>query len=201
MYFGSECDNPALLSEKEMDALLAAAEDFAQKVSVLDRQSKDIGDHEEETRVTRLKKQKETLVTDTAASLLVRLGVGAEKVRRHLNDNFKRKVKIRPGIRKLVPAKRSLLSNHADPFPPPLTNVYTYSDSWLVNNSGTEYDASNDEWQMGDTANGTNEIAAVGVTEADYDSGSESVQTTHSRVQMAPPQPIHMMICGTRVLS
>lgn|GEM_PF-5836493 len=55
----------------------------------------------------------------------------------------------------------------------------TYSDSWFINNSGTEYDSETDEWMMPETPSTTpNQVAGVGVTEADYYSDSESVETT-----------------------
>lgn len=54
----------------------------------------------------------------------------------------------------------------------------TYSDAWIVNNSGTEYDPATDEWQMPESLVGQIEVAAIGVTEADYASESETVETT-----------------------
>lgn len=64
--------------------------------------------------------------------------------------------------------------------PPALGQVTTYSDSWFVDNSGsTPADEGSPETES--TVNsylGQNQVAAVGVTEADYNSGSMSVQTT-----------------------
>lgn len=58
---------------------------------------------------------------------------------------------------------------------PAFAQTATYSDSWFVDNSPETYDPSIDSYSV--TAS-PDEIAGVGVTEADYYTDSESVQTT-----------------------
>ncbi len=60
---------------------------------------------------------------------------------------------------------------------PAFGQTATYSDSWFVDNSPSTYDASIDAYSFTpDTA--ADAVAGVGVTESDYYSDSESVQTT-----------------------
>lgn len=165
MYLASACDTDAL-SDTDLDSLLAEAEVYNQKVSALDRRSRDI------INPRSLRKQKDQLVDATAAALPARLGMRvAEKVRAHLNDVFKRKVKI--GV---APPARPLVGHHASPDGGGA--VYTYADAWLV--AGTEYDSTINEWQVSDPPNHTVRVAGVGVTEAEYGAGSESVHTALS---------------------
>ena len=65
---------------------------------------------------------------------------------------------------------------------PSFGQVTTYSDSWFVDYSGsTPAEAYDGAPEIESTVNselGQNAVAATGVTEADYNSGSQSVQTT-----------------------
>lgn len=61
---------------------------------------------------------------------------------------------------------------------PAFGQTATYSDSWFVDNSPEVYDASIDAYSLTDTATPQDVVAGVGVTESDYYSDSESVQTT-----------------------
>jgi opacity protein-like surface antigen len=54
----------------------------------------------------------------------------------------------------------------------------TYSDTWVIDNSGVTYDPDNDADVIPQEQGQPNLVAGVGVTEADYDSQSEAVQTT-----------------------
>lgn len=60
---------------------------------------------------------------------------------------------------------------------PAFGQTATYSDSWFVDNAPAPYDASIDAYQLIDTQP-QDVVAGVGVTESDYYSDSESVQTT-----------------------
>lgn len=60
---------------------------------------------------------------------------------------------------------------------PAFGQTATYSDSWFVDSSPAVYDASIDAYSM-TTAIPQDVVAGVGVTESDYYSDSESVQTT-----------------------
>ncbi|MGI8656717.1 MAG: hypothetical protein ACR2LC_16045 [Pyrinomonadaceae bacterium] len=53
----------------------------------------------------------------------------------------------------------------------------TYSDSWVVDNSGGSYDPINDVYNLPENS-GQDEMAGVGVTDTDYDGTSETVTTT-----------------------
>lgn len=53
-----------------------------------------------------------------------------------------------------------------------------YSDSYLVDNSGFYYDAEEDAWVFSADEWAAPNVIGVGVTDADYDSYSESVETT-----------------------
>jgi len=65
---------------------------------------------------------------------------------------------------------------------PTFGQVTTYSDSWFVDNSGStpaeDYEGAPEIESTVSSELGQNHMAAVGVTEADYNSGSQSVQTT-----------------------
>jgi hypothetical protein len=90
--------------ESRVDSLLAAAEEFHRKVSVLDRQAQEVKGNnrfdrspEKLSKLKGLQKQKEVLVMEVVATLPGRLGADvAEKLRGHMNNVFKRKMKIRP---------------------------------------------------------------------------------------------------------
>ncbi len=90
-------------TDADVDALIAAAEEYNQRVSVLDRQAKELKERGKamsipnvKGQLTALQKQKEALVTQIVNSLPSRLSAhGLEKVHRHINNRVKQKVKIR----------------------------------------------------------------------------------------------------------
>lgn len=98
----------------DVDAVIAAADDFQQRIGALDSQAAEIKDRhffkdsagefhpngsiatsEEHAQLKRLQRQKESIVNDIAASLSQRLSVeGSAKVHEHVNERIKRKIKI-----------------------------------------------------------------------------------------------------------
>lgn len=91
----------------DVDALLAAAEDFRQRAGALDAQAAtlNIRSHTEHpalsqndvAQLKQLEKQREALAEDVIASLPHRLsGDGVAKLRQHVNERVKRKTKIFP---------------------------------------------------------------------------------------------------------
>jgi len=100
------------LNDTEIDALLAAAEEFQSRVSVLDRKAAEIKDRhwpnpsaEVMAQLTELQRRKEAIIDEIIDSLPNRLGAdGAAKLHNHVNDRVKRKIKISPG--RTSPPKR-----------------------------------------------------------------------------------------------
>ncbi len=92
------------LTGRPVDDLLVAAEDFRKQVSELDRQVADIKDRNWPNPspavmelLAELQKEKEAIVDTLVASLPNRLGHSAElKLRDHIENNFKRKIKLGP---------------------------------------------------------------------------------------------------------
>lgn len=90
--------------DTDIDSLVAAAEEFQKRVSLLDDQAARVtNNHLTGTAVTpnerlqlgELQNQKEAIVADIVASLQQRLSAdGLAKVRQHINDRMKRKIKI-----------------------------------------------------------------------------------------------------------
>jgi acetylornithine deacetylase/succinyl-diaminopimelate desuccinylase-like protein len=103
------------LEASDVEALIAAAEEFQQQVGALDDQAAEIKDRhfyedadgnyypngttpskEERVQLKQLQKQKEAVVIKLASSLRQRLSAdGMVKVRQHINDHFKRRVKMK----------------------------------------------------------------------------------------------------------
>lgn len=91
------------MSVGQIEALLTAAEEYAQMVSTLDRQSKETRDRDRGRRsaetlakLKQFQQQKLALIGEIVGSLSGRLGVdGSDKLRRYINESFKRKVKIK----------------------------------------------------------------------------------------------------------
>lgn len=91
------------MTAAQIDALITAAEEYAQRVNTFDRQSKQTRDADRERRrpetlakLKQLQHQKSALIAEIVTTLPGRLGVdGADKLRQHINENFKRKVKIK----------------------------------------------------------------------------------------------------------
>jgi hypothetical protein len=100
-------DFPGASEEAHIDSILAAAEDFHRRVSVLDRKAQEVKGNnrfersaEKLSKLKGLQKQKEALVMEVVATLPGRLGPDvAEKLRGHMNGVFKRKMKIRPNFK------------------------------------------------------------------------------------------------------
>jgi hypothetical protein len=88
--------------DADIDALIAAAEEFHQRVSVLDRQAEEIKDRtwpnpspQTMAELTRLQTEQEALATEIAASLPGRLSVGGfARVRDHINGYVKQNIKL-----------------------------------------------------------------------------------------------------------
>jgi hypothetical protein len=91
-------------AESDIDALLAAAEEFYQRIDVLDRQVAEIKDHTwpnpstaTMTQLAGLQKQREAVAVEVAASLVTRLTpVGMQRVRQHIQEHVKQRVKLIP---------------------------------------------------------------------------------------------------------
>jgi acetylornithine deacetylase/succinyl-diaminopimelate desuccinylase-like protein len=99
------CPYSAGAGDADIDALIAIADQFQHRIGTLDMQVKEIKDHnwpnpsaEIMVHLTKLQQQKEVVVAELVASLQMRLSpAGSEKVRRHINESVKRKIKITPG--------------------------------------------------------------------------------------------------------
>lgn len=98
-----EPNQQAQTDDKDIDAFIAAAEEFQQRASVLDRQVADIKKANFPypsgavmATLTKLQHQKEAIVDEIVASLPRRLSAdGMEKVRAHVNGRVKRLTKIK----------------------------------------------------------------------------------------------------------
>lgn len=92
------------LSARDVDALLAAADEFHARVSVLDRAAKAIKDrnwpdppHAALERLADLQRQKEAGVREAVGSLSLRMSpAGLAAVKRHVNERVKPRMKIFP---------------------------------------------------------------------------------------------------------
>lgn len=107
---GAGCVAPGASEEAHIDSILAAAEDFNRRVSVMDRQAKEVKGNrfdrspEKLSKLKGLQKQKDALVMEVVATLPGRLGPEvAEKLRGHMNSVFKRKMKIKPSKQQGAP--------------------------------------------------------------------------------------------------
>lgn len=95
------------LGDADSNVLIAAAEEYRQRVGVLDGQARVIlmryhPAHpplsiEDKNQLKQLDRQRESIVNDVVASLPHRLSTdGLVKVRQHINERVKRKTKITP---------------------------------------------------------------------------------------------------------
>ncbi|MGI8656716.1 MAG: hypothetical protein ACR2LC_16040 [Pyrinomonadaceae bacterium] len=97
---------PDSAGKGQIDALLSVAADFEQRVGAFDRLAKNIKDQHkfkldenDRANLKALQKQKEAIVSELVDSLPTRLGTAnAEKIRRHINEEIKPKVKISPAL-------------------------------------------------------------------------------------------------------
>lgn len=87
--------------DKDIDALIAAAEEFEQRVGVLDDRAVEIKHNrlitnpERAAQLSGLQQQKEAIVDEIIASFPQHMSaVGREKMRQHVNEHVKRKVKM-----------------------------------------------------------------------------------------------------------
>jgi hypothetical protein len=88
--------------ERDLDAFLAAAAEFRERVAPLDQRAVEIRrahwpnyGPEVKAELTRLQRRKEALVAELVASLPGRLtAVGLENVRKHVNERMKRRIKM-----------------------------------------------------------------------------------------------------------
>lgn len=105
------------LGGADIDAFIAASEEFHRQINVLDNQAAAIKDRhffrdgvdhyhpngstatvEERAQLRQMQTQKEIIVTRIAASLKQRLSAdGSAKVRQHVNERMKRKIKLSAG--------------------------------------------------------------------------------------------------------
>jgi hypothetical protein len=101
-----DCSLPDVVSnDSDIDALIAAAESFQQRVSVLDAQAKEIKDRtwpnpraEVMAQLTSLQRQKESLADELIASLSSRVSVaGLQRLSKHINQRIKHLTKRFPG--------------------------------------------------------------------------------------------------------
>jgi hypothetical protein len=89
-------------SDADVNALVAAAEEFQQRVGVLDLQAEEIKDHNQGdqssvkiAQLKRLQRQKEAIIDEIVASLPGRLSkTGVEHVRWHVSEHVKRNAKL-----------------------------------------------------------------------------------------------------------
>lgn len=96
---------PTGAEEAEIEAIIAAAEEFHRRVSLLDNQADEIKNRtwpnpsaEVMMQLRQLDAQYEAIVTETIASLPARLGAsGIRKLQRHVSEGMKRKIKVSPG--------------------------------------------------------------------------------------------------------
>jgi len=92
------------LEDTKVDALRTVADEFKQRISVLDLQAKQLKDRYWPNpsplvmaQLTGLQKQREAIIAELVASLPRHLGSdGAAKLTQHLNDQVKRRVRIVP---------------------------------------------------------------------------------------------------------
>jgi hypothetical protein len=90
--------------ESDVDALLAAAEEFYQRISVLDQQVAEIKDRTWPSptaaimaQLAGLQQQREAVATQVAASLPTRLTPeGMQRVSKHINEHVKQRLKLVP---------------------------------------------------------------------------------------------------------
>lgn len=108
MTFGCSNCNQAELKKRgvsedaHINAFLVVVNEFEQRVGALDRKAQDLHDrywpnpsHEVLAQLNEMQKQKEGIVAELVASLPTRLGAaGMEKLRQHINERVKRKVKM-----------------------------------------------------------------------------------------------------------
>jgi len=114
----SDCKDSAVLenNEAQINAVMAAAAEFEKRVEVLDLQAKVLKDRagaqtgkEDKIKLSKLQKQKESLVDEISASLPGRLGEkGTQKMRQFVKEHMKSKIKITPAPTgsKVQPANR-----------------------------------------------------------------------------------------------
>lgn len=88
--------------DTDIDAMVTVAEEFQQRVSMLDQQAKALKEQNKLTRIpnlmaqlTHLQQQKDAIVDGLMNSLPSRLSAnGAEKVRQHINERVKTRTKM-----------------------------------------------------------------------------------------------------------
>ena len=91
-------------ADSDVDAFLSAAEEFHQRVQIIDKQALEINDRtsvnpsaEMIAQLRGLERAKEAIGKDVAASLPARLTPGAFRlVRRHINEYVKQRIKLVP---------------------------------------------------------------------------------------------------------
>jgi len=98
------CRPSAGTGDADIENFLVAAEEFYQRVSVLDQLAAEIKNNswpnpppEVMDQLARLQKQKDAMVSDVAASLQLRLSAaGYDRLRQHVNEHVKLNIKMTP---------------------------------------------------------------------------------------------------------
>lgn len=99
-----KCHQPAGTEDEDIDALLAAAEEFYQRVNVLDQQATALKDRNWPNpgpaalaELNELQKRQESLIGDAVASLPRRLSArGLQRVIQHVNGHVKQHITLTP---------------------------------------------------------------------------------------------------------
>lgn len=102
----TRCPTAGSTEDVDIEALLSAADDFYQRISIIDQQTTEIKDRtwpnptpDTLTQLNQLQSQKETLVADVVSSLPSRLSAEAvNKIRSHINGHVKQRVKLFPEV-------------------------------------------------------------------------------------------------------
>lgn len=100
----TETQEQRTVMQARIDAFVAVVRDFERRIGVLDRQAKEIKARNRANfspnavaQLAKLQQKKESIVAEIIASLPKRLGPdNAEKMRKYVNEDLKRKVKIFP---------------------------------------------------------------------------------------------------------
>lgn len=170
--------------DTQIDALLAAADEYARRATGFEAEAKKIRDRDgvgaSRSDLRGLQKKKDDVALEVVAALPNRIGKdAADVVRSFVKEAFKKRVKINRATKLAAPSQPAVFLRAAYmPVQEPTgSETSTYSDSWIVDNSATTYYPEDDSIDVPREVSG-NEVVGVGVTEADMDSEVISVQTT-----------------------
>lgn len=106
--------------DQEIDTFIAVADEFQQRIGVLDEQAAEIKKRswppslQAMTELTQLQQQKEAITREIVASLPKRLGTeGSNKVWKHVTDRVKKKARIRTNVGQSGAPSLALLPSNA----------------------------------------------------------------------------------------